>query len=822
MELSEKNTLGLGKAFDIVVKNYANLKGSKEPALDRACTSVLLSVTENPASILGPICEQLTKSNNRKKRIPYLTVASWIHERLMHEFDNFIIKSLTEFSKGKYDKRRAMGACILIRSSAIVSCASKIIRPLSSVLDSFTSDAPSLFEMEVFNTFIFCSTAVDYDGDEIIPAIVNYCRWFSTKHPISTASAAGLLNEFKRDRSFAELLARLRTDILPSTESIQQGWAKIAAAPFEAVREWISVGIQLGRFDDERLRSEIANISKEKGQFSSIITVSLSIENNTIRNIAKALFRFGIHGKETAAFDPHSLSQILEQSDDLTGIALTFLSEMALSNAKECLPQLFPLLNSEKPVARKNALALLQKVVDGHVGPEIMQMIAANLLPLVGDDAISVRVDIPKLFVGVPPQSIVPPLIRMLSDESEKRRSTATASLKKIMETTTQPDEVLRIILDTALNPSAVPTTPGAVSLPKKQDKKSRERVLELVEKWAQETKGKMMLDPTPVLTRLWNDPQNSVITAFITKAAPMYDGIRLLTCVIAKLKEPAKDVFDGLAPLLVIQSQSLDFFSRREVVGSPLFSLIFKHDPEEMSNIKHLRGDICAKFPPSFVIPQLIEYGILDKFCLYVICRLGMFHQKVLTTAFDELLEKFPSLPNDLFIPVCDALFFSDKERYIKLAMEQTQQKKLFMMLSNGFQKFEGKDVTKFIAAGYLDKLLKVHFEEDLNELAVNTLFLLTFKAIQEESLDTYWEQLFDIMSYFSDNKDADVRFASMKLLGALMSNTTFQNHFYAVKDRIEHIITIHSYDSEDPRVRQLAQQYLDLSKPEPKIKEI
>ena len=822
MELSEKNTLGIGKAFDIVVKNYAKLKGSKDPALDSACTSVLLSVTENPPSILGPICEQLTKSSNKKKRTPYLTVASWIHERLMHEFDNYIVKSLTDFSKGKEDRRRAMGACILIRSSAIVSCASKIIQPLSTVLDSFSSDSPSLLEMEIFNTFIFCATAVDYRGDEITPAVVNYCRWFATLHPISTASAAGLLNEFKKDRSYAELLAKLRTDVLPSTESIQQGWAKIAAAPFEATKDWISVGIQLGRFDEERMRNEIANISKEKGQFSSIITVSLSIENDTIRNISKALFRFGIHGKETAAFDPQSLSQILEQSDDLTGIALTFLSEMALSNAKECLPQLFPLLNSDKPVARKNALALLQKVVDGHVGPEIMQMIAANLLPLVGDDAISVRVDIPKLFVGVPPQSIVPPLIRMLSDGSEKRRSTATASLKKIMETTDQPDELLRIILDTALNPSAVPTTPGEVALPTKQDEKSRERVLELVEKWAQETKGKMMLDPTPVLTRLWDDPQNPVISAFISRAAPMYDGIRLLTSVITKLKQPAKDVFDGLAPLLVLQSQSLDFFSRREVVASPLFSLIFKHDPNEMSNIKHLRGDICAKFPTSFVIPHVIEYGILDKFCLYVICRAAMFHQKILKEAFDELLEKFNTLPDDLFIPVCDAMFFSDKERYLQLSMKQTQQKKLLLMLSNGFQKFDGSDTTKFIATGKLDNLLKLQFEEDLNALAVNTLFLFTYQAKNDESIDTYWEQLFDIMSYFSDSKNADVRLAALKLLGALISNPTFQNHFYSVKDRFDHIITIHSYDSEDPRVRKLAQTYLDLTKPEPKIKEI
>ena len=821
MELSEKSTLALGKALDIVLKSYTKLKGSKEQALDAACNTVLYNVTENPASVLGPICEQLTKSNNKKKRLPYLTTANWIHEKLMLEFDKYIIKLLTDFSKGKEDRRRAMGACILIRSSAIVSCSSKLIEPLSTVISGFTSDSPSLFEMEFFNTFIFTATAANCQTDAIIPAIITYSRWFETTHPISATAASCLLEEFKKNRDYSELLSKLRTDMMPTTESIQQTWAQIAQKPFEDIKDWLILGIQIGRFDDERLRNEIANISKEKGQFSSIITVSLSTDNDTIRNIAKSLFRFGIHGKETAAFDPQSLSQILEQSDDLTGIALTFLSEMALANAKECLPQLFPLLSSDKPVARKNALALLQKVVDGHVGPEIRQMIAANLLPLVGDDAITVRVDIPKLFVGVPPQSIVPPLIRMLSDGSEKKRSTATSSLKLIMQTTEQPQDVLRIILDTALNPAPVPMTPGSVSLPTKQDEKSRERVLELVENWAQETKGKMMLDPTPVLNRLWDDPQNPVITSFIAKAAPMYDSIRLLTCVITKIKEPTKTIFDGLAPLLVLQSQSLDFFSRREVVGSPLFDLVFQHDPKEMSNILHLRGDICAKFPPSFVIPKCIDHGILEKFCLYIICRSAMFHETKLTEAYNELEPKFEKIQDDLFIPICDAMFFSDRDRYIELAMKQPQ-KKLFLMLSNGFQKFVEQDVKKFIQTGNLDKLLKLQFDDSLNAQAVNTLFLFAYQARSEEGMDFYWNQFFDIMSYFSDSSDAKVRLASIKLLGALMSNPAFQTHFYAVQARIQHILTIHSYDSEDPEVRKLTQTLLDLTKPEPKIQEV
>ena len=53
-------------------------------------------------------------------------------------------------------------------------------------------------------------------------------------------------------------------------------------------------------------------------------------------------------------------------------------------------------------------------------------------------------------------------------------------------------------------------------------------------------------------------------------------------------------------------------------------------------------------------------------------------------------------------------------------------------------------------------------------------------------------------------------------------MSNPAFQTHFYAVQDRIQHILTIHSYDSEDPEVRKLTQTLLDLTKPEPKIQEV
>ena len=62
----------------------------------------------------------------------------------------------------------------------------------------------------------------------------------------------------------------------------------------------------------------------------------------------------------------------------------------------------------------------------GPIDKQIRQMIATNLLPMVGDEAINVRVDIPKLFVSVPPTFIVPPLIHLLSDKDERKRSVAS------------------------------------------------------------------------------------------------------------------------------------------------------------------------------------------------------------------------------------------------------------------------------------------------------------------------------------------------------------------------------------------------------------
>ncbi|EAY20940.1 hypothetical protein TVAG_171970 [Trichomonas vaginalis G3] len=824
MELREAS-LTLGNAFDIVVKNHNKLKGSKEKVLEEACSSILLSVSEKPKSILGPICEQLTRTTSKKRRLPYLNVAVWIHEKLLQEFDNFIIKTIQDYAKNKEDRRVAMGVCILIRSLAIVSCASRLLEPLSTIIGQFTSENPSLFEMEFFNTFIFIATVKEGDYSTLKPAILCYITWFQKLHPISSVSAHRLLIELENDYTYNTMIDKLRTDIAPSSDNIKQSWTCIAAKPFDDVKNWVLLGLQLGRFEDERIRSEIANISSEKGQFSSIISVALSTNNDTIREVARSIFRFGIHGQEAAAFDPNSLSQILEQSDDLTGIALTFLSEMALANAKECLPQLFPLLSSDKPVARKNALSLLQKVVDGHVGQEIRQMICANLLPMIGDESITVRVDIPKLFSGVKPQSVVPSLIKMLGDSSEKKRSTATECLKKIMQSTEEPEDLLRVFLDTALNPSPVPLTPGSINPITKEDEKCRDRSIELVNKWAQETQGRMMLDPNPVLNRLWNDPQNSTIASFIAKASPMFDKTRLLAAVLTKLREKHETVFDGLAPLLVLQGQPVDFFLQRDVVASPLFDLLMDKPKDEISNIVHLRGDIIARFNPNFVIPQLIDRGLEEKFHLYIICRCGMIHEgEIPNYLFDEIKERFEKtkINDEMFMPYCDSLYFSEKEKYLEYAMNQTDTNLMFTMVSNAFQKFNEDDARKFIKTGKLGKLLNAKFDDEYNAAAVNALFLITFQARSEEALEPYWDQLFDIMAFFSDSKNADVRFASMKLLGALITNPAMQTHLIHVHEKFQHIVEIHTYESEDPRVRKIAQTYADMMKPQAKIQEI
>jgi hypothetical protein len=76
----------------------------------------------------------------------------------------------------------------------------------------------------------------------------------------------------------------------------------------------------------------------------------------------------------------------------------------------------------EKLVERKNALNFLSCILSGELDDSVRRMVATNLLPVIVDESISICVDIPKLFVSVPPGFIVPHLMRLLSDRDERKR----------------------------------------------------------------------------------------------------------------------------------------------------------------------------------------------------------------------------------------------------------------------------------------------------------------------------------------------------------------------------------------------------------------
>jgi len=812
MQISE-DTFGLGNSFDLILKNHDKLKGSKESKLDEACSWMIDKMQKDPKFIMFPIFEQITKSAKKSKRTPLLDVANWIHEKVPKQFDELLLSVFESWDKGTSEKRRAMGASILIRSLAIFSCCQELNQPLTIIVSQFNSQKPSVFEMELFNTMIFAVSASDMIFDGLTKSIERFSTWFSEDYKISSASASELALQIKNDKSYSKIIAKLRMDIPPSSESTLALWTQIVESPFTKTMEWISFGLSLGRFDEEHLRSEIASISRQKGDFSSVITVALSADNRSIRNVARAIFRFGIHGKEMASFDPSSLSSILEQSDELTDIALTFLCEMSLSNPEKCVPQLFPLLSSDKPQSRKNALALLQKIVDGKIEASVLNLIASNLIPLVGDDAISVRVDIPKLFASTSTTFIVPSLMRMLSDPNEKKRSTASASIKLIMEKCEDPENLLKIILDYALTTGTVPNSPAAIGA-MMNDKKSAERVLGLVENWAKEYEGKLFLDPTPVLSRLWEDPQNEIIVSFISKSSPIYDQTRLISAILTKLRKKTENMFDSLAPLLVLRSQPLDFFLRRETVASPIFNLLNVRIDEQRPIMK-LRAEILARFSPQFVMPQIIEMGLMDKMNLYIICIAGNIHPLPIPYVCDEFEKVFDSIPSELFEPVCDAFFFSDRDRYITYALKHNDPKKMFMMLLPAFQKYSPNDCEIFVKKGYLGKLLSKHFGQEEEKIAIHALFVFVFQTKSNPCIDPHWETLFDIASFFSDHNNSEVRFAAIKLLGALITNPIMESHLAGSFDRFMHIITIRSDEGEDPRIRELARTLLESTKP-------
>jgi hypothetical protein len=493
---------------------------------------------------------------------------------------------------------------------------------------------------------------------------------------------------------------------------------------------------------------------------------------------------------------------------------------MALANAEECVPQLIPLLTSQKPAGRKNSLELLSRILSGDLDDRLRQMIALNLLPMIGDEAISVRVDIPKLFVSVPPGFIVPHLMKILSDTDERKRSTASASIQKILRETTEPDDLLQTILDAALGGVSAPSSPAAIeAVTRDKQKVAQERALKLVEQWASESNGKLMLDPAPVLNRLWADPQNAVIVGFITKSTSLYDTNRLLAALLTQLRKPADDLFAKLAPLLVLRSQPPAFFTRRETAASPLFDLIYQPEEPER-DLRRVRGEILAQFPLSFVLPRITETGLFTKFSLYIICFAGRFHGGVHEVC-DEFEANFPQPDEELFIPVCDAFFFADRKRCVDFALRQRGSRRGMLLLDSALKKFEEADVNSFVRSGQFDRLLRLEFAEEVEAFAVNLLFTFVFRA-KSVDLDGQWEQLFEIGSHFFDSRKAPCRLAAIKLISALLVNPATTTHFPGNFDRIQHIVAVATEDWENPDIRHLGDTLKQMMTPAATLEEV
>ena len=834
-------------SFDILIKNHSKLNGSKSEELEIACETVSRAFEKDPSLILGPICEQITRTTKKSRRAPYLNVAQWIHEKSTPEFDEFISNTLKNFVNDEALKRQAMGCCVIIRSLAISSCGKVIIASLIDIIQAFTSPQPSLFEMEIFNTTLFILYVLGVTDIRLQLCISRFSLWMKKIHPIAASAARELLKFVKENNgemSYSKYIPLLRSDIPPSSDRCRECWSRIAQAPFTATLDWIELGLVIGRFEDEKIREQIAllttsgssNSSEKQAQFSSILTVALSAQDTSIQAVARALFRFGVHGKESAAFDPHSLSQILEQSDDLTEIAITFLSEMALANAKECVPQLFPLLHSDKPSARKNSLELLSRILKGNIKPSIRQMIATSLLPLVGDEAITVRVDIPKLFVSVSPTFIVPPLIKLLSDKDERKRATASSSVSLILKETKEPEVLLDTILNCALGGVAQNITSPADIQANTSDKKSAERAMKLVEQWAQDSKNKIMLDPSPVLNRFWKNPSNEIYVSFLSKSSPLYDQMRLLTCIIERLQKVDKmgepshneeestnshdesensntpnqkvEIYDRLAPLLVLRSQPLSFYLSREVSASILFQLLFK-DIDEERPLRVLRCEILSRFSPSYVMPILLDKGIFCKFSLCIICYSGQYHQDSLPLPYvcDEIEKEIVNIDHELFIPCCDAFYFADKKRFIQFSVNQNGSHRGILMLNTIFRKFSSGNCKEFMEKGYLDKVLAAPFKKEDEQIAVDLLFLFAFQC-KEIGLNAYWQNLFDIGSHYSDSPNPQVRLSALKLIGALLSNSSMDLYLLGSIERIQHIVSVAKDDYSNPQINALGQQ--------------
>jgi hypothetical protein len=324
-----------------------------------------------------------------------------------------------------------------------------------------------------------------------------------------------------------------------------------------------------------------------------------------------------------------------------------------------------------------------------------------------------------------------------------------------------------------------------------------------------------MMLDPLPVLSRLWADPQNATIVSFIAKSTPLYDTNRLLAALLTQLRKPADEIFDRLAPLLVLRSQPSSFFAQREIVASPLFDLIFVPD-DQIREIRRVRAEIIARFPLSFVVPRIVEFGLMNKFALYIVCMAGMCHGQLIPEVAEILERNIPETEDELFLPVCDAFFFADLIRCMRFAIDNCTNHRGVMLLHISFKKFTPDHSAKFVKSGLFDRLMRVRFPEPEEALAVESVFLFVFQS-KTFRLDDQWEQLFELGSHFSDSRKAECRYAALQLITALLTHSAMEPHLMGNFDRIQHIITVANDDWAHPEIQRLGSVLSGMMQPSP-----
>jgi hypothetical protein len=298
-----------------------------------------------------------------------------------------------------------------------------------------------------------------------------------------------------------------------------------------------------------------------------------------------------------------------------------------------------------------------------------------------------------------------------------------------------------------------------------------------------------------------------------------LYDASRLIACLLTQLRKPTDDLLTSLAPLLVLRTQPAAFFTRREVVASPLFDLVYRDD-DSLRQVRQVRCQLLAQFPVSVVLPRLYETGLFTKFSLCIICYAGGAHGKV-PDVCDEFEANFPEMDDDLFIPVCDAFFFADRRRCLDFALSQKGSPRVLALLDSAIKKFTDEDVVAFVRSGQFDRLLRLDFYPEAEAVAVNLLFTFVFRA-KTADLDGQWEQLFEIGSHFFDSRKPECRLAAVKLIAALLTTSATQNHLLGNIGRVQHIAEVASEDWGNPDIQKVGKVLRDSMTPGAALEEL